>query len=157
MGAWLEQREVLVRLRESGVKIAIDDFGTGFSSLQYLSRFPVDRLKIAQDFMRDLSQERGNAAIVRATIGLARELGLEVIAEDIETHEQYDLLESWGCREVQGYYFSKPMPAVELDEILRRGTLGPRASRRSQARPTERPRSAAARLNASIYPGLSRN
>jgi diguanylate cyclase (GGDEF)-like protein/PAS domain S-box-containing protein len=149
MGAWLEQNEVLVRLRESGVKIAIDDFGTGFSSLQYLSRFPVDRLKIAQEFMLDLRQGRGNAAIVRATIGLARELGLDVIAEGIETSEQFDLLEGWGCREVQGYYFAKPMPAAEVEELLRKGTIEPRASRRPQSRPTDRPRSAVSRLSAS--------
>jgi diguanylate cyclase (GGDEF)-like protein len=140
MGAWLEQREVLVRLRQSGVKIAIDDFGTGFSSLLYLSRFPVDRLKIAQDFVRDVETQPGNGAIIRATIGLARELGLQVIAEGVETPAQFDLLQAWGCAEVQGYYFAKPMPADELEDALRAGVLAPRDSRRPAARPTERPR-----------------
>jgi diguanylate cyclase (GGDEF)-like protein len=140
MEAWLEQREVLLRLRQSGVKIAIDDFGTGFSSLLYLSRFPVDRLKIAQDFVREVETQPGNGAIIRATIGLARELGLQVIAEGVETPAQFDLLQAWGCREVQGYYFAKPMPADELEGALRAGVLAPRDSRRPAARPTERPR-----------------
>ncbi len=140
MSAWLEQREVLLRLRQSGVKVAIDDFGTGFSSLLYLSRFPVDRLKIAQDFVRDVETQPGNGAIIRATIGLARELGIQVIAEGVETPAQFDLLEGWGCREVQGYYFAKPMPAAEVEEALRAGVLSPRESRRPPSRPTERPR-----------------
>ena len=129
MDAWFEQRDVLLHLRELGIKIAIDDFGTGFSSLQYLSRFPVDRIKIAQGFIRDLGDGPRNTAVVRATIGLARELGLQVIAEGVETPEQFALLRDWGCREVQGYYFAKPLPEDEIAPLLRKGTLSPRASR----------------------------
>jgi diguanylate cyclase (GGDEF)-like protein/PAS domain S-box-containing protein len=125
MDAWLEQRDVLVHLRELGVKIAIDDFGTGFSSLEYLSRFPVDRIKIPQCFMKDLGSGPGNAAVVKATIGLGRELGLRVVAEGVETREQLELLKTWGCREVQGYYFARPQPAAELTELLRRGSIHP--------------------------------
>jgi len=129
MEAWLEQRDILVHLRDSGVKLAIDDFGTGISSLEYLSRFPVDRLKIAQCFIKDLGRGRVNEAIVRATIGLGRELRLRVIAEGVETREQLDLLSTWGCAEVQGFYFAKPLPAEEIETLLRKGTLGPRAPR----------------------------
>jgi diguanylate cyclase (GGDEF)-like protein/PAS domain S-box-containing protein len=125
MDAWLEQRDVLLHLREFGVKIAIDDFGTGFSSLEYLSRFPVDRIKIPQCFMKDLGSGPGNAAVVKATIGLGRELGLRVVAEGVETQEQLELLKSWGCREVQGYYFARPQPAADLTELLRRGSIHP--------------------------------
>jgi diguanylate cyclase (GGDEF)-like protein/PAS domain S-box-containing protein len=125
MDAWLEQRAVLLHLRELGVKVAIDDFGTGFSSLEYLSRFPVDRIKIPQCFMKDLGGGPGNAAVVKATIGLARELGLRVVAEGVETRDQLELLKSWGCREVQGYYFARPQPAAELTELLRRGSIHP--------------------------------
>jgi diguanylate cyclase (GGDEF)-like protein/PAS domain S-box-containing protein len=143
MGAWLEQRDVLHRLRESGTKIAIDDFGTGFSSLQYLNRFPVDRLKIAQEFITDLCEGPGNAAVVRATIGLARELGLQVIAEGVETSGQLDLLRAWGCREVQGFYFSKPLAVDQVEPILRSGFLDPRASRRPPSSSIETDRRAA--------------
>ena len=125
MDAWLEQRDVLLHLRELGVKIAIDDFGTGFSSLEYLSRFPVDRIKIPQCFMKDLGSGPGNAAVVKATIGLGRELGLRVVAEGVETREQLELLKTWGCREVQGYYFARPQPAAELTELLRGGSIHP--------------------------------
>jgi EAL domain-containing protein (putative c-di-GMP-specific phosphodiesterase class I) len=125
--------EVLGLIKETGVSIAIDDFGTGFSSLQYLNRFPVDRLKIAQDFIRDLATGSGNAAIVRATIGLARELGLHVIAEGVETAEQFEQLKGWGCREIQGYYFSKPLPVDLAEEALRKGRLDPPSSRPSSS------------------------
>ncbi len=111
--------EALQRLRDCGVRIAIDDFGTGYSSLDYLRRFPVDRIKIAQSFVSDLGIVQGNQAIVRAAIGLARELGLGVIAEGIETKEQLALLKSWGCHEGQGYYFSRPLPAKDVTEMLR--------------------------------------
>jgi EAL domain-containing protein (putative c-di-GMP-specific phosphodiesterase class I) len=125
MDAWVEKRDVLLHLRESGVKIAIDDFGTGFSSLEYLSRFPVDRIKIPRCFMQDLGGGPGHAAVVKATIGLGRELGLGVVAKGVETREQLELLKTWGCREVQGYYFARPQPAEELTELLRRGELHP--------------------------------
>ena len=132
-----EQRELLLRVRQAGMKIAIDDFGTGFSCLQYLSRFPVDRIKIAQEFVKDLVAGPGNAVIVKATIGLARELGLQVIAEGVETAEQLALLRAWGCREVQGFYFAKPMMADEMGELLKLGRLDPRASRRPLSVPRD--------------------
>ena len=109
----------------SGVRLALDDFGTGYSSLDYLRRFPMDRIKIAQNFVFDLEPKSGSAAVVRATIGLARELGIEVIAEGVETEAQLRLLQAWGCREVQGYYFARPQTAGRLERLLRAGRIAP--------------------------------
>ncbi|MDR3735348.1 MAG: EAL domain-containing protein [Acidobacteriaceae bacterium] len=123
-----EHRDILVRLRQHGVMVAIDDFGTGYSSLDYLRRFPVDRIKIAQNFVRHIETVAGDASIVKATIGLARELGIAVIAEGVETAEQLELLKKWGCAEVQGYYFARPLAVDEITEMLRKGgTLDPHA------------------------------
>jgi predicted signal transduction protein with EAL and GGDEF domain len=122
----LENNDVLLRLQKAGLHVAIDDFGTGYSSLDYLRRFPVDRIKIAQNFVVGLDGSvSGDAAIVRAAIGLAHELDLKVVVEGVETAEQLRLVKSWGCRVVQGYYFSKPKPAEEITAILRIGRLVP--------------------------------
>ena len=118
---------MIERLRSLGVSIAIDDFGTGYSSLAYLRSYRVSRLKIAQDFVRDIATHAGDAAIVRATIGLARELGIDVVAEGVETAAALRLIEAAGCRCVQGYYFSRPVPADVAGELLRRVILGPQA------------------------------
>jgi len=121
-----EHGDVLERIRRIGVMIAIDDFGTGYSSLDYLHRFPVNRIKIAQTFVKRLGTNLGDAAIVRATIGLARELGINVIAEGVETPDQFELLKSWGCGEVQGYHFARPLAAEEITLLLRDGgTISP--------------------------------
>jgi diguanylate cyclase (GGDEF)-like protein/PAS domain S-box-containing protein len=117
MDATRRNSDILQRLRHRGVRIAIDDFGTGYSSLDYLRRLPVDRIKIAQAFVTDLVSNPSSASIVRAALGLARELGLGVIAEGVETKEQLELLRSWGCREAQGFYFSKPRPPQEITEL----------------------------------------
>ncbi|HEY0307672.1 MAG TPA: EAL domain-containing protein [Acidobacteriaceae bacterium] len=125
-----EHRDILVRLRKLGVLIAIDDFGTGYSSLDYLRRFPVDRIKIAQNFVRHIETATGDASIVKATIGLAKELDIMVIAEGVETAEQLKLLKKWGCEEVQGYYFAKPLVVEEITHMLHTGgTLQPRAGK----------------------------
>jgi EAL domain-containing protein (putative c-di-GMP-specific phosphodiesterase class I) len=105
-----------------GVRIAIDDFGTGYSSLDYLRRFPVDRIKIAQVFVTDLGAPE-NTAIVKAALGLAHALSIEVIVEGVETVAQLELLKAWGCRYVQGYYFAKPLPVPEATELLRIGSV----------------------------------
>jgi len=119
MEASREHNDVLLRLRQSGIRFAIDDFGTGYSSLDYLRRYPADRVKIAQVFVAQIAFDAGSAAIVKAIIGLARELGMVSIAEGVETAEQLELLQSWGCHEVQGYYFAKPVEPEELvDSIL---------------------------------------
>jgi EAL domain-containing protein (putative c-di-GMP-specific phosphodiesterase class I) len=112
----------LLRLREAGFRISIDDFGTGYSSLDYLRRFPVDRIKIAQQFMFDPTEGSGDA-IIRAAIALAHELKLDVIVEGVETAKQLQRVKACGGREVQGYYFSKPIVAEAMTVLLRKGSI----------------------------------
>jgi EAL domain-containing protein (putative c-di-GMP-specific phosphodiesterase class I) len=128
MEASQQHNDVLLRLRALGIRLAIDDFGNGYSSLDYLRRFHVDRIKIPQNFIDDLSTGLGDASIVRATLGLARELGITVVAEGVETAAQYEFLKKWGCGEVQGYFFAKPLSASEAATLLRLGTIGPVAA-----------------------------
>ncbi|WP_416304993.1 EAL domain-containing protein [Neptunicella sp. SCSIO 80796] len=113
--------ELLVALKKMGVRIAIDDFGTGYSSMSYLKKFPVDVLKIDQTFIRDLDEISNDAAIVEASIYLADKIGLETIAEGVETVEQLGFLQNNGCHIIQGYYFSKPLPEQELLTLLNNG------------------------------------
>jgi len=123
MGTSSANDNVVQRLRARGLRIAIDDFGTGYSSLLYLRRFPVDRIKIAQEFVKDIGIEANDTAIVKAAIGLARELGIGVIAEGVETADQVRLLHEWGCRQAQGFYFAAPMPAEEVLPLLHSGSI----------------------------------
>jgi diguanylate cyclase (GGDEF)-like protein/PAS domain S-box-containing protein len=120
-----DHNDLLLRLRRTGHRIAIDDFGSGYSSLDYLRRYPVDRIKIAQQFVSEIGIERGADAIVRAALGLARELNIDVVVEGVETCAQLNLLRSWGARTVQGYCFARPMPATEVTSLLRRGEVAP--------------------------------
>ncbi len=110
--------EVLSDLKNLGVRVYIDDFGTGYSSLSTLHSFPIDTLKIDQSFISGDSQKAGGWEIVRIIIGLASALGLEVIAEGIETSEQLDAIRDLGCQYGQGYLFSRPMPCTEAEEFL---------------------------------------
>jgi EAL domain-containing protein (putative c-di-GMP-specific phosphodiesterase class I) len=112
---------ILHLLREMGVRVAIDDFGTGYSSMSYLKRFPIHTLKIAQDFMRDVDVDSQSAAIASMLIELCRELGLDIVAEGVETQSQLDFLRERGCYVIQGYLFSRPVTAAELGQILRDG------------------------------------
>ncbi len=110
---------VLGELERLGIQISIDDFGTGYSSLSHLKRFPVDVLKIDQSFVRDCTSDADDAAIVQAIVTMAHALGIQTVAEGVETKEQIEFLRRNGCDAMQGYYFSRPVPAEEITRLLR--------------------------------------
>ena len=109
------------RLKQLGVRISLDDFGTGYSSLAYLSRFAIDRLKVDQSFIHDITSNPVNASITTATIAMAHKLAKVVIAEGVETEAQMHFLRRHDCDEMQGFLFSKPLPADQLEILLRKG------------------------------------
>jgi len=118
---------VMNDLHQRGVKMSIDDFGTGYSSLSYLKRFQVYKLKIDQSFVRDITEDPDDKAIVGAIISMASTLGMLTLAEGVETQGQLDFLRARGCTEVQGYYFSRPLPAADFEGYVRAsvGRLSP--------------------------------
>jgi diguanylate cyclase (GGDEF)-like protein len=111
---------MLYQLRELGVRIAMDDFGTGYSSLSYLQSYPFDKIKIDRSFVKDITDGVGSLNIVRAVIAMARGLGMTTTAEGVETPEQLEMVKAEGCTEMQGYLFSPPLSAHEVDELLQR-------------------------------------
>lgn len=127
MEATQHHRDIIARLRALGLRLAIDDFGTGYSSLNYLTNFPVDRIKIAQELILKCTTEIRRAAVVRAAIHLAEELDTEVLAEGVENGEHAQFLSSAGCKFAQGYFFNRPVDAAEAAILLRRRFIRPPA------------------------------
>ncbi len=117
--------QILDRLRSLGISISIDDFGTGYSSLSYLRKLSIRNLKIDQSFIAEVEHKPEDATIVSAILSLAKGLGLEVIAEGVETAEQLKFLQEKECDYVQGYYFSPPLNVENMEQALRSGSLSP--------------------------------
>lgn len=120
---WMDQIDKVIvslnALKSLGVSLSIDDFGTGYSSLSYLKRFPIDKLKIDRSFVKDIPHNRQDVAISKSIITLGKSLGLTIIAEGVETEAQRQFFLAEGCHEMQGFLFSKPVPADEFAQLLK--------------------------------------
>jgi diguanylate cyclase (GGDEF)-like protein/PAS domain S-box-containing protein len=112
-------KAILLELHQMGVSISMDDFGTGYSSLAYLKKFPLHKLKIDKSFVKDLTTDRNDAAIISAIVALGKVLNLRVVAEGVETIEHKDLLRSLRCKEMQGYFFSRPLSSEDATQLLK--------------------------------------
>ena len=109
---------LLERLSAMGIRLSVDDFGTGYSSLAYLKRLPVSEIKVDRSFVMNMDEDEDDATIVRSTIDLGRNLGLDVVAEGVESEQVWDRLRALGCTAAQGYYLSRPVPPDELGAWL---------------------------------------
>ena len=125
MEASREHNELLLRLREMGHRIAIDDFGSGYSSLDYLRRYPADRIKIAQTFHCGPWRKIGNRCDCEGALGLARELGMRWLSRAWRPRRSSDCFEAWGCRIIQGHYFARPLGVADATALLRTGKIAP--------------------------------
>ncbi len=125
MDATETTQQAIRQLSELGVRFAIDDFGTGFSSLVYLRKFHVDKIKIDREFVKDVATDPSDAEIVKATIALGTALGLTTTAEGVETPQQAEFLMRHGCNQVQGYLYGRPAPALEVEKLSRAGHVSP--------------------------------
>jgi EAL domain-containing protein (putative c-di-GMP-specific phosphodiesterase class I) len=110
------------------VRLAIDDFGTGYSSLAQLKRFPIDTLKVDRSFIRELPADQEDKAIAKAIIAMGKSLNLNVVAEGVETAEQQQFLREHACDQMQGYYFSRPVPAADFEALLRQAAPAPQTA-----------------------------
>ena len=126
---------VIHALKDTGVRLALDDFGTGYSSLSHLQRFPFDKVKIDQSFVRNIQTSSQDAVIAKVVISMAHGLGLRVVAEGVETEMQCEFMRRNVCDEVQGYFFARPVPATELEAMLRADRRLPAHLIRTQTRP----------------------
>jgi EAL domain-containing protein (putative c-di-GMP-specific phosphodiesterase class I) len=109
---------ILKTMQDHGLSVALDDFGTGYSSLSRLKRFPLDALKIDRSFISGVGSNSADRAIVKATIDMAHAVGLTVVAEGVETHEQENYLRAFGCDRAQGFLYSRPLPAAAITDML---------------------------------------
>lgn len=108
----------MIELKKRGFRFAVDDFGTGYSSLAYLKQLPVDILKVDQAFVRDLAVDPNDASIVRTVLAMAHGLGMEAVAEGVESAQHIDFLKKEGCKYFQGYYFSKPLSVTDFEKLM---------------------------------------
>ena len=111
-------RQRFEELRMSGFKLSVDDFGTGYSSLSYLRKYPIDVLKIDRSFILDMAKEKGDKVLVSAIISMAKAMNMQVVAEGVETKQEVDILLELGCDYIQGFYYSKPMPAQSMLQYI---------------------------------------
>ena len=123
MGNPKESIKILRKISDLGIELAIDDFGTGYSSLSYLKKLPINKLKIDQSFIKDLPDDEEDSGITKAVIALAKSLNLNIIAEGVETKEQKDFVVANGCDKIQGYFYSRPLPAEEIKKVLEDGFI----------------------------------
>ena len=110
---------ILKQVKQSGIEISLDDFGTGYSSMSYLTRLPINEIKIDQSFVQGLADDTNKSTLVKSIINLGENLDVKVLAEGVETDEQLDLLKEYNCKYVQGYYFSKPLDKISLLKYLK--------------------------------------